>query len=295
MCKWCKPLLQQRQCKLQRLVADKPDTEFTDNHGRKWTRALQQSYSNWSKPKRREDAEMGQIAKIPLACYQGHVVTWASSLQAHIKLNQEDLSRLLDQQVLLCLQDNRDLGDNSMAESGVRTSDPKDKQGVQCVIDTTAPDAAEDCPADADAAAKAGLASGTKMTAKLAKVGQSLGKALTAALMSGQATHSKQLGKWQQEYQVPMSKKQDKFEDAEDAEAILAEGRLHPGFFPSIAAAPEKAASKRKREEGKGKPEPKAASSVSKADASESKQESKKVAASDSQACSCSLMNECRA
>eukprot|EP00971_Amphidinium_carterae_P095868 1897348-Amphidinium_carterae.1 len=87
-----------------------------------------------------------------------------------------------------------------MAELVVRTSDLKDKQGVQCVMDTTAPEAAEACPASAEVAAKVALARGAKVNAKLAEVGQALGKTLTSELMSGQATHSKQLGKWQQEY-----------------------------------------------------------------------------------------------
>eukprot|EP00971_Amphidinium_carterae_P295154 5861204-Amphidinium_carterae.1 len=137
-----------------------------------------------------------------------------------------------------------------MGESVVRTADLKDRQGVQCVMETTTLASSSADPAAIDAAAKAGLARGTKVNTKLAKVGQALGKALTSELMSGQATHSRQLAKWQQEYQGLMSRKQDKFEEPEPAEAILAEAdsilEEISGLFPSIAGAPKKAAAKEK-------------------------------------------------
>eukprot|EP00971_Amphidinium_carterae_P344416 6484821-Amphidinium_carterae.1 len=161
--------------------------------------------------------QIAEIAKIHLACYQGDVQRWASSLEAHIKLNQkENMDRIAPgTQLELAGHDfwtskyhyvyttaETWETDCAMAESVVRTSDLKDTQGVKCVMDTSsALEAPEACPVSTDVAVKAALARGTKVTSKLTKVGQSLGRALTSQLMAGQTTHTRQLAKWQEDYQ----------------------------------------------------------------------------------------------
>eukprot|EP00971_Amphidinium_carterae_P311357 6188431-Amphidinium_carterae.1 len=89
-----------------------------------------------------------------------------------------------------------------MEETVKRSSDLRDRQGLQMVMET--PGKEGEPVADGEggqAASKAGMARGTKVACKLSKLGQALGKALTQELMSGQDTHKKDLDKLQRSYQ----------------------------------------------------------------------------------------------
>eukprot|EP00971_Amphidinium_carterae_P027540 542541-Amphidinium_carterae.1 len=80
----------------------------------------------------------------------------------------------------------------------------------------------------------------TRVSTKLAKVGQALGKALTAELVSGENLHAKELQRLQLGYKALIAKKADRFDEAAEADAILQDAdailSTLSSLFPSIPA-----------------------------------------------------------